>query len=220
MNSIERLVLQMIGEDPDNPDVFVDTSSGMAQIRDSINDAIEEIAIVTGGYRETYTLSLKQSTPFYTLQYLNGSLAWITDVFLKSTNHRLEQTDFIRLTRSNPRWLFDSGPPRAYIPVGYDQICVWPKPGGDTGILEIKLVMVPSRYDEDTDRIKVRSGLEWAAAKYAIGEYYASRGDAQSAVQHHMQYADVLGIDLPYTPAAGNAAKMRSEKEPWPKEVG
>ena len=190
----------MIGEDPDNPDVFTDDSTGMAQIRDSINDAVEEIAIITGGYRESYYLPLEEDYPFYQLSRDTGSIAWITDVFIMSAQRRLDQTDFVKLTSQNPRWLFDSGAPRVYIPVGFDKICVWPKPGGDSDILEIRTAIVPARYEEDTDRIKVRRGLEWAAANFAMGEYHASRGDAQSAINHHSQYARVLGIDLPYSP--------------------
>lgn len=213
MNSVERLVLQMIGENPDSPDVFTDDSTGLAQIRDSINDAVEEIAIVTGGYRETYFLPLEEDKPFYEFTYTNGSIGWITDVFIIANRRRLEQTDFVKLTRYNPRWLFDSGPPRAYIPVGYNNLCVWPKPGGDSDILEIQFAAVPSRYEEDTDRIKVRRDLEWAAAHFAIGEYHASRGDAISAINHHSQYAKVLGIDLPYSPASRYSPKLKSDKD-------
>ena len=48
MNELETHVLELIGEDVDSPDVFTDDDAGMAPIRDSINDAIEEISMVSG----------------------------------------------------------------------------------------------------------------------------------------------------------------------------
>lgn len=221
MNSVERLVLQMIGENVDSPDVFTDTSTGMAQIRDSINDAIEEIAIITGGYKETYQLALRANRTFNRLEFNGGDIAWITDVWSINNKWRLEQTDIIKLTNYNPRWLFDAGNPRSYFPIGLDWIGLWPKPGSDADILEITAVIVPDRYSRDTDRIKVRSDLEYAAADYAIGEYYASRGDAASAIRHHTDYAKTLGLDMPYHFARGGTqGGLQSDKNPWPKATG
>ena len=58
MNAVETKVLELIGESTTSPDVFVDTAAGMAPIRDSINDAIQEITILTGGNkRQLYPAS-------------------------------------------------------------------------------------------------------------------------------------------------------------------
>ena len=59
MNTLERHVLELIGEDPDSPDVFTDTEDGMKPIRDSLNDAIEEISMVSGSNKRVYTLPLR-----------------------------------------------------------------------------------------------------------------------------------------------------------------
>lgn len=220
MNNVETLVLQMIGENPDSPDVFTDDSTGMAQIRDSINDAVEEIAIVTGGYQETLQLPLRTGRQFYRIVTTGISLAWFVDCWLMTGRRRLEQTDIFKLSRLNPGWMKTTGPPRAYFPIGFNHVGFWPKPGSDGDIVEASFVAVPGRYTADTDRIKVRRDLEWAAANYAIGEYHASRGDAKSAVQHHIDYANSLGLDTPYHPAAGYQANLRSVKNPWPKDTG
>jgi hypothetical protein len=219
MNSVETLVLQLIGEDTSSPDVFTDDSEGMALIRGSINDAVEEISIITGGYKENYLIELREGRVFYRLDFAGGDVAWITDAWLTTQRRRLEQTDLLKLSDYNPRWLISNGPPRSYFPVGLDFIGVWPKPGADTDILELTAVMVPTRYTRDTDRLRVRRDLEWAAAHYAVGEYYASRGDARSAIDHHTQYMDHVGIDFPYRPG-GDSWRLRSTKEPWPKQTG
>lgn len=219
MNAVERLVLQMIGEDPDAPDVFTDDSTGMAQIRDSINDAIEEVAILSGSHKESYLVPLRESRAFYRFDYKGGDIAWITDAWLPAHRRRLEQTDLNKLVNYNPRWLIDSGPPRAYFPIGLTHFGVWPKPGADTDVLELTAVIVPTRYTADTDRLKVRKDLEWAAAHFAMGEYYASRGDAKSAIDHHARYLSALGIDLPYMPGGG-AYRLQAAKDTWPKSTG
>lgn len=218
MNNIEKLVLEMIGEDTDNPDVFIDTAAGMEQIRDSINDAIEEIAIITGAYKETFYLPLREGRSFYRFDDLDtgGDVAWITDAFITTNRRRLEQTDLTRLCMQNPRFLIDSGTPLVYFPIGLDYLGIWPKPGADTDIVEVTAVIVPIRYTADTDRIKLRKDLKWATVNFAVGEYYASRGDAKKAIEHHNLYLQDLGIDLPYyTDLDYN--RLRTEKEPWPK---
>ena len=53
-NVLEREVMRLIGESADSPDAFTNITS----IRDSINDAIEEITVVTGSVKRDYTLPL------------------------------------------------------------------------------------------------------------------------------------------------------------------
>ena len=69
MNVLETHVLELIGEDPDDPDVFFDTDAGMEPIRDSINDAIEEIAMLAGSGKRTYRIPLKANQSFYRLDF-------------------------------------------------------------------------------------------------------------------------------------------------------
>ena len=220
MNTIETHTLELIGEDPSNPDVFVDTMDGMKPIRDSINDAIEEISMLTACYSEKYYLSLRKNRNFYRLDFSFGSCAWITDVWLVSQKCRLEQTDLIKLVNYNPRWLYDNGPCRSYFQVGLNNIGVWPAPASDTDMLEISIVTIPDRYEESTDRIKIRRNWEMAAAHYATGEYYASRGDAKTAIYHHNNYLKKMGIDVQYPVSAETINQFQTQKEPWAKATG
>ena len=111
MNSLERKVLQNVGENPDNPDVFLDTDAGMEPIRDSINDAIQEIAMITGGISREYNIPLVAGQAFYRLKFTEGYFGWVRDAWLTSVKRKLDQTDFIKLNKENPRWLLDNGPP-------------------------------------------------------------------------------------------------------------
>ena len=218
MNNIEKQVLELIGENIDNPDIFTDDSFGMAQIRDSINDGIEEIALVTGAYRDRYFLPLRAGRAFYRFDYKEGSIAWVSNAFLMVNQWRLEHTDLMKLRTFNPRFLYDSGVPRSYYPIGQDFIGLWPTPGSDGDILEIHAVIIPRRYSLDTDEVFVKQDYEYAAVQYAVGEYWASRGDVQSAIEHHNRYMQMIGLELPTE--NDYRFQMKSSKEPWPRKTG
>lgn len=220
MNTLEKHVLELIGEDIDSPDVFTEESDGMAQIRDSLSDAIEEICMLTGSYKENYYLPLMQNRAFYRLVTPNGDMAWITDAWLVTQKRRLEQTDLIRLNHHNPRWMKDSGTPRSYFPIGSGYTGLWPCPTTDGDVLDITMVVIPERYTESTDRIKLKSDFQWAAVHFAVSEFWASRGDAKSAMKHLMDYADRLGLQMDYPVSAERQWQHQTYKDPWPKSTG
>jgi hypothetical protein len=64
MNALETHVLELIGESTDSPDVFTDDDEGLEPIRESLNDAIEEIVLVTGSYTEKYQILLVEDQSF------------------------------------------------------------------------------------------------------------------------------------------------------------
>ena len=219
MNTIETHILELIGEDPSSPDVFLDTSAGMGPIRDSINDAIEEIVLLTGSYKRKYYLMCEDGQNFYRLRFTRDQMAWITDAWLVEHKRRLEQTDIHALNVFNTRWLYNSGTPRSYFPIGHSVIGLWPAPASNDLIIEFTMVMIPERYSEDTDRLKLRDSFQWATVHYAVSEYYASRGDAVQAQYYQGLYLEKLGIQSFYPKAQERPWKYRTFKEPWPKEV-
>ena len=194
MNQLEKQVLELIGDDPDAPDVFKDTDLGMAPVRDSLNDAIQEISILTGSYRRQYFVPLRQDVTFYRFRLDNGFLGWVTGAWLVNQQRRLNQTDLIRLNADDPRWMVTSASPRSYFQIGHEIIGVYPKPSGDSDMLELNLVEIPAPYTNDADRIKLRKDFQYAAVNYAVSEYWASRGDVQEALKHWGRYLDTLGL--------------------------
>lgn len=217
MNSIERKVLELIGEDPDSPDVFVDTADGMAPIRDSINDAIQEITIVTGGYKTIYPLPLRAGQAFYRFAPSDGYFGWVTDCWDVTRKVRLEQTDLIRLTRYDPRWMVGSGYPEAYLQLGTDVIGFYKKPSASSNIIEITMVEIPKAYTSDTDRVKLRDTFTFACVHYAVGEYWASRGDAVEAKKYLGLYLDAVGLREKFSSSLDYVPRFATNKEPWPK---
>lgn len=220
MNDLEKNVLQVIGESTSNPDVFEDTDDGMAQIRDSINDAIEEISMLTGSVSGTYYLPLRTGRNYYRLAFNRDRFGWITSAWTYIQKRRLEQTDLIRLNAFNPRWMLISGSPESYFQVGHQFLGVYPAPAGDGEVLRLDCIVIPDRYTSDEDRLKVRDIFKWGATFYAISEYYASRGDATQAATYWAKYLERVGLQSLYPQAAERGRWYRTDKEPWPRVTG
>ena len=217
MNIIEQRVLELIGENPDSPDVYADTDDGLEPIRGSISDAIEEIAMLSGSYKVTYHVPLQSQKTFYRLKFENGSMGWITDAWLVNQRRRLEQTDLIKLNSFDPRWMISSGSPEAYFQVGLDVVGFYRKPSGNTDIVELTCCLVPAPYTTSTERIKIRDAYQWATVHYAVSEWWASRGDAKEATKHFQMYADAVGLRSQYPTAQEHVYRQRTWKEPWSK---
>jgi hypothetical protein len=215
MNAIETKVLELVGENVDDPDVFDET--GIEAIRDSINDAIQEIAILTGGFKRQYFLPFRSGQSFYRLSPRNGHFGWVTDVWDIVRKIRLEQTDLIRLSHHDPRWMVSSGDPAAYVQLGKDVIGFYRKPSASSGGVEITIVEIPDEYESDTDRIKLRDSFQSAAVHFAVGEFWASRGDAREAASHGRLYLEALGMKEMYSQSRWAAPSLSTFKEPWPK---
>lgn len=217
MNVIEQHVLEMIGESIESPDVFTDTTDGMAQIRESINDAIEEIVSLTGSYKSVYHLPLQESQSFYRVKIGNGSFGWVTDAWLVNQKYRLEASDITKMEHNDPRWLEQTGNPDEYAQIGKDVICVRPKPSATSDVLELTCVVIPSRYTSGTDRVKLRDSFKWAAVHYAVSEFWASRGDAASALIHYQRYLENLGMQELYPKGRQRTPYQKTNK--WTSET-
>lgn len=220
MKTLESEILELAGESTGSPDVYADTESGMAQVRQSVNDAAEEIALLTGGVKRTYQVALKEKGMFYRLSFTRDSFAWVADAWLLGYKRRLEQTDIFRLNRFNLRWLQNVGTPEAYFPIGKDVLGFWPAPGGDNLVVELTCVVVPHRYEEEDDRLKLRENWQDACKHYALAEVYASRGQAAQAAHDLQEYLTILNSLTGYPLAADRRPAFRAEKEPWPRPTG
>ena len=209
MNNLEKQVLSLIGEDPASPDVFTDDQTGLTQVRDSLNDAIQEIVMLTGGHEETFHIPLLADKKFYRVNFERGFMGWIVDCWITGGRRRLQQTDFIKLWAENSRWLRSSGTPWEYLQVGMNIIGLDRSPTSSTDVLELRCVVIPGAYKQDTDRVKLRKEFQWAAVNYAVAEYWASRGKAESAVEHFKLYAEALGERVAYKPARNRIVMQR-----------
>lgn len=214
MNALEKQVLRLIGENVSAPDVFRDTDEAMAPVRDSLNDAIQEITMLSGGYQETVHVPLVAGKSFYRLTAHTGSFGWVTEAWLVGERRRLHQTDVHRLNRADPRWLVHQGSPDAYLQVGLEVVGLAPKPCASSDIVALQCVWIPAPYTTDQQRVKLRAMYRFAAVSYALSEHYASRGDANEATLHFERYADLLGLRRQYPRGQDWQPQLRTEKEP------
>lgn len=213
MNILETKVLELIGESPDDPDVFTDTDAGIAPIRDSINDAIQEITMLTGGHKRKYIIPLRKNQAFYRFRLQNGYFGWITDAWDINRDYRLTQTDLVALKEYDPRWMVGNGLPEKYVQLGTDVIGFYRKPSTSANAIELSIVEIPDPYDTSTERIKLRDSYQYAAINYAVGEYWASRGDAAEAANYGIMYLDALGLKDRYSLDPGYVRKAETQKE-------
>ena len=213
MNDLETAVLEMIGENVDSPDVFTDTAAGIAQIRDSLNDAIQEISMLTGSLRRRIKMPLYSGLIFYKFSLAQDVYAWPLSCWLVNQKRKIPQKDINWLLKANPRWMIGSGPPLYYYLIGFDKIGLDRAPTSDTDILEFDCVLIPSRYTEDIDRVKLREEYKWAAVHYAVSEFWASRGDAKEATQHFSEYVQHVGIQELYPQNAERLYRYQTEKK-------
>jgi hypothetical protein len=212
MNTLEEHVLSMIGENTTTPDVFTDDSVGMAQIRGSINDAIEEVAMVTGWHKRNFYLALVSGEYFYDLNLDRGHFGWPTDAWLLQQKRRLQQVDPTWFIRQSPRWLYDTATPVRYGIIGTNVLFVHPAPSASTGVIELTAVVIPERYTYDDDRTALKDSYKWAVVHYAVSEYWASRGDAQTAATHHQTYIKHLGVAALYNELPSRQWEKKTEK--------
>lgn len=200
MNTLERQVLGIIGENPDAPDVFTDDDVGMAPIRDSINEAIQEIAMLSGGYTEKFYLPLRKDVAFYRLHLERGHFAWVEDAWVWDVKRRLEAVSILDLASLDARWMANTGTtPRCYYQVGLDVLGLWPRPTATSEVLQVTAAVIPAEYRNDSDRVKAREEFQSGLVNYAVAEYWAGRGDARSAETHFGLYAEVLGHRLNFS---------------------
>jgi len=214
MNDLEGQVVRLVGDDPESPDVFDDT--GIFWIRESLNDAVEELSLLTGGVKRNYQLIARTGATFYRLAFARDQYAWVTDAWLPGFRRRLEQTDIFRLNAYNPRWQQNIGTPQAYFPLGNNIIGLWPAPGGNDLMIELTCVVIGQRYSSDDERIKIRKAWQDIAVHFASAEYYASVGDVTNAMFELQHFTSLAGILTGYDMSKDYRWKLKTEKGNYP----
>jgi hypothetical protein len=216
MNELESQVLRLIGENAESPDVFTE-DSGISSIRESLNDAVEELCLLTGSVKRNYQLIAKTGETFYRLAFNRDQYGWVTDAWLPGFRRRLEQTDIQRLNTYNPRWMQNVGTPQAYFPIGSNIIGLWPAPGGNNMMIELTCVIITQRYTSADERIKIRTAWQDIAVHFGAAEYYASTGDVTNAMGELQHFIGLAGILAGYDMSKDYRWKIKTEKEYYPR---
>ena len=194
MNLLERQVLRLISEDIDSPDVFTDDALGLALIRGSINDALQEMCLSTGSYSRTYYLPLFAGRQWYRMAPKFDFIAFVNTVWDREHHYRLLRNEVAVLNDQDPFWLRRQGRPLQYVTASFDYMGLYPVPSEEGKILEITCACVPAPYITDKDPIKIREQYQRAAVQLAVSEFFASRGDAKRATEYYEHYMETAQI--------------------------
>ena len=210
-NDLENRVMDLIGENTDAPDVFDDT--GIEEIRSHLNDAIEEVAMITGCHKRIWHVPLTADSYFYSLDQSRDKIAWIETVYLLNPPRRLKQESLLGLEQMDARWMIATGTPSLYVPFSYDKFVLWPAVSASSYSIEVTGIAIPDRYTLDTDRVRLRKSFEWACVNRAVSEFWATRGDAQSAARYFQTYAQEIGYPQMYPEQYERRWQYRTEKK-------
>ena len=144
--------------------------------------------MVTGSYARTYHLGLLEGRQFYRLAPQFDFIAYPVEVWDRNNKRKLTQTSLMKISREDPWWMQSTGSPLQYLWVGLDHIGIYRIPSAKGTVLEVKCICIPKAYTADTDPIKLRPANQQAAVFLAVSEFYASRGDANRAVEFLQKY--------------------------------
>jgi hypothetical protein len=194
VNDIEHRVLEILGEDLADPDVFVEGSDAFAHLRASVNDAIQDLCALTGTYTQTYHLTMLDGRQFYRVFSQADYFGYPLEVWDRTSKHKLDQSALSTIFQESGFAMDAAGPPRVYGQLGKDVLWFWPFDSNENRVIEIRAVMIPKAYTEDWERLKVRGNYVRAAAHFAASEIFASRGDAGRATEQWLKYLEVAGL--------------------------
>ena len=207
-NNLEKHVLRLIGENVDSPDAFSD----ITPIRDSVNEAIQELCMLTGSYKKVYNLPLYADRQFYRMNWEKDHFGWVVEAWDRSRNFKLEQTDVLTLANEDMFWMQRTGNPDSYVQVGENILGIYYKPSANGVVLELTCVCIPKFYIEDADPIRLREVYQRAAVYFAVNEFYASRGNASRASEYLKLYLETAGLMNMHPDTAERMYQMATEK--------
>jgi hypothetical protein len=191
MKDIEKKVSAIIAEDIDSPDVF--TSSAITPIRDSINDAIQEVCMLTGSYTRKYHITLQENQYIYDIEMNKDHYCYVLQAWDRDNHWELERSDVKTLLMENPGWFEGrTGNQYKYFMVGFHQVGFFYIPSSSGKVIELKVLACPMAYDNDNDPIRLRDTRLDSIVAYAASEQFASRGDSNRAAEQYSRYLEMM----------------------------
>ena len=197
MKDIEKKVSALVGEDIISPDLF--SSSSITPIRDSVNDAIQEVCMLTKSYTRTFHVNTQAGQYVYNIGMNRDHFGYVLQAWNRSLDWQLERTDVKSLMISDPGWFEGGDTGRTgnqykYFQVGFDQVGFWYIPSSSGLVIELKVLAIPQAYTDDDDPIRMRTQWEDAIVNYAVSEQFAARGDSDRAGEYYSDYLEQMNI--------------------------
>jgi len=189
INTIEQIILEMIQEDLTTADNW----DGTSEVRDWIADGIDELSILGRFYRRRLYVPLRGDTIIYLFSPTKEVVVQVKGIWLQNKDRRLEQTDFVKLTRNDPKWLATRGSPWQYFILDFTKFGVYPCYSEDEDVVEIDAIMVAEPYTTHRDLLEVHAGYEDSLIHYCKSMLYlripGRLPDAVGEYQKFLEYA-------------------------------
>jgi len=139
---IRTMVLDAVGEDSVNPSYW--TSDHITELDEWIQDAIEEVCVLTGLYVEELRQPLFANRRYYHLDPgKGGELLWLKHLRIEPEGWYLKQSDPTALSRDDVNWMTRTGTPRVWYPVGVNLVRLVPYPASAGQLIEASVVCIP-----------------------------------------------------------------------------
>lgn len=193
LQTIKKSVMDIIGEDSITPTYW--TSSNDIELENYINDAFEEVCILTRHYKEDLYIPLMANKKHYRISGgKGGQFLFLSSVRVLSNNDNLYMTDPFQLSRQDSRWMTSTGTPRLFYMVGLDcmRIVPYPTTSGDT--LECKGVIIPPSYTDDDEQIDIGDAFIGAITSYASYMVFLSLRMFDKAALQLIEFNNVIGL--------------------------
>lgn len=190
INTIEQVILEMIQEDL----ATADNWDGTDEVRDWIADGIDELCSLGRFYRRRLYVPLRADASVYQFSPTRDVVIQVKGMWLQNQDRRLDQTDFVKLTREDPRWLLTRGSPWQYIILDFTKFLVYPCYSSAQDVVEVDAVLLPEPYTTARDLIEVHDGYEDGLVHYCRSMLYLRiPGRLQDAVGEYQRFLEYAG---------------------------
>lgn len=193
-NNIENEILRVSGENIDTPDVFIEGSAELLMLRTFINDAIQELCMLSGVYRKNYILTTKTNRMFYRIVPQYDYISFINFILDRSRQLKLVKTELESIAKIDSFFLQRNGNASHYVMFGNEFLMLYPKPTSSYA-LTINFTAIPKSYTESTDPIKIRKDYERAVIYDSLSKYYAYNRELDKAVDYMKMAYETAKID-------------------------
>lgn len=173
LSVVKKMVMDIIGEDSSSPTYW--TSSNDIELEDYINDAVEEVCVLSGVYTQDLLLPLHASRDYYSLDPgKGGEFLYVNSVRVIPEGYSVGMSDPLKLTREDYNWMTRTGTPRTFFFVNPDMLRVVPMSSTEGQSLEILASTIPPTYTLDSEVIDLDESLISVVVAYAASMIFLS----------------------------------------------
>lgn len=205
--TLKKLIMDTIGEDSESPTYWDSTND--VELEDLINDAVEEMLVLSGNYIEEIHVPLYTDRRHYNLDAgKGGELLYIKGARVLPEGYTLSMVDPISLSREDYRWITRTGTPRSFYIVGNDTIRPVPYPSAEGQSLELIASIIPPNYSEDDEVVDIEDSFITGVTAYCSYMLFASMRNLEAAGRWFKEYQKAIATFVDNPKLIGRAIRL------------